>query len=556
MRAPHILPEEVLSIISSYLGLGQDFSTLFACSLASKSLADSALRVAYQYHESSNAFTQPDDLVLQAKDQDRLFEKWTLLWRSIIASAVQPYCTYKPYSRYIRILDFRNLLDMLESAHKFHKFKVGFYAAPLQQLQHMRSGTRSGAKLIDVIATINHVGEAVLLKHAPLVEELAGILRPQFLTRWVTGLSRLKSLTLHDGDALDQECGHTISRCCEQFQDLTVKSLRGPEADTTFAAFLRALPEHSLQQMTFISRSEIHRETFVALSERHGLSMKDLRLDLCEEAVISLDALKGCTSLQVLALEDSVRSVEIGNRDKEALEDCVSWLVSCTKLKDVHVKGLRDGPSLLGRAAASGIVTWRDLRVHDYRMRAQETILFHSNLSTVKTLESLHLQADSDDASDLDYAALVDSLSGLPNLRDLSLIEIADGLDETDIARICLQATSLERLCTGADIMTDQTLEALTQLPHLKSFTALAISRFSFDALLAYINQLDPGTQQGMLLSIQAADPDVHLCDEGMQAILNQAIEDRVGGRFGMCILPRAHPDADWELVQSLLTWW
>lgn len=556
MTRPYTLPEEVLSIISSYLGLAQDFATLFACSLASKSLADSALRVAYQYHELSNAFTQPDDLVLRAKDQDRLFRKWMLLWRSIIASAVQPRCTYKPYSRYLRILDFRNLLDMLESAHKFYKFRSEFYQEPLRQFEHMRSGARSGAKLIDIVATINHVGEVVLLKHAPLLEELAGVLRPGFLPRWVTGLSRLKSLTLHDGDALDQECGEVIAKHCEQFQDLTVKSLRGPEADRVFASFLRALPGNSLQQMTFISRSDIHRETFAALSERHGLSVRDLRLDLCEDAVFSLCVLKGCTRLEVLVLEDGVGSVEIGKLDKTAMEDCVSWLVSCAKLKEIRFKGLRDGPRLLGKAAASGQAAWQDLRVQDYSMCAKDSISFHNSLARVPTLESLHLQADSDDATALDHKTLVDTLCALPRLRDLSLLEIADGFDEADLAQIFSHTILLERLCTGADIMTDQTLEALTLLRHLKSFTALAISRFSFDALLAYINQLDPNTQRGMLLSIQAADPDTDACDDGMQSLLNQAMIDRIEGRFGMCVLPRTHPDADWNLVQSLLMTW
>lgn len=43
-----VLPEEVLGVICSELGAVHDFATLYACSLAGKTLADPALRTMYR----------------------------------------------------------------------------------------------------------------------------------------------------------------------------------------------------------------------------------------------------------------------------------------------------------------------------------------------------------------------------------------------------------------------------------------------------------------------------------------------------------------------------
>lgn len=42
------LPDEMLSMICQELGMDRDFGSLFRCALASKSLADPALRTMYQ----------------------------------------------------------------------------------------------------------------------------------------------------------------------------------------------------------------------------------------------------------------------------------------------------------------------------------------------------------------------------------------------------------------------------------------------------------------------------------------------------------------------------
>lgn len=47
LLASAALPEEVLGLICSELGAEHDFATLYACALASKALADPALRTMY-----------------------------------------------------------------------------------------------------------------------------------------------------------------------------------------------------------------------------------------------------------------------------------------------------------------------------------------------------------------------------------------------------------------------------------------------------------------------------------------------------------------------------
>jgi hypothetical protein len=119
------LPEEILSIVCQVLATDRDFDALYKSALASKSFADAALRTIYQIHQHSPAFEQRDefdprqqsDFAARAAQQNRLYEKWVQLWRSIVLSSLGDdgdILTYKPYCRYIRTLDFRNLGNMLE----------------------------------------------------------------------------------------------------------------------------------------------------------------------------------------------------------------------------------------------------------------------------------------------------------------------------------------------------------------------------------------------------------------------------------------------------------
>src|ERR1700761_3938157 len=69
-------------------------------------------------HQYSPAFEQRDDLDTRQRPTDfatktaevaEFYRKWTLLWRSITLSSLDGDITYKPYCRYIKTLDFRNL---------------------------------------------------------------------------------------------------------------------------------------------------------------------------------------------------------------------------------------------------------------------------------------------------------------------------------------------------------------------------------------------------------------------------------------------------------------
>lgn len=110
----HSLPDEVFSMICTEIGLEGDFGSLYRCALASRSFADPALRTMYKsvinhmclppltnetarYHEVSPGFLLSDefdprlakaDFATKSADAERVFRRWTVLWRSIILSSL------------------------------------------------------------------------------------------------------------------------------------------------------------------------------------------------------------------------------------------------------------------------------------------------------------------------------------------------------------------------------------------------------------------------------------------------------------------------------------
>ena len=116
-------------------------------------------------HQYSPAFEQRDDLDLRQAPTDfatkvaeaaEFYRKWTLLWRSITLSSLDGDFTYKPYCRYIKALDFRNLSAMLEDPKFAGSVKTAFFANKLRPFNFPKTEFRR--QVVDVVATVNAIG--------------------------------------------------------------------------------------------------------------------------------------------------------------------------------------------------------------------------------------------------------------------------------------------------------------------------------------------------------------------------------------------------------------
>lgn len=519
--APTVLPEEIISMICSEIARDKGFGTLYSCAQSAKLVADSALRVMYQYHELSPAFDYTED-------DEQYFRSWAALWRSIICSSLSPTPTYRPYCRYLRILDFRNFKDMLENIH-FRAVKKSFFAKPLDVFLHQKKAKRG--EMPDPVPIINHVGEAIVPK-AFLLEEISGHLSVGYLSRWVAQTPKLKRMVLWDGQALGEGAGSAVARHCEHFAALSIHGWFREDADDVFSLFLKELKPDTIEYLQFISINTIAGRSFEALG-RHG-GLKKLKLNnLCPAAMRSLNGLRACTRIEVLSLEGDFASTRLEENNNDVFVDVIAWLSSCHQLRDITLRKFVDGPAILAAVAIAPGVKWTKLCLEDYSVRNPNSASFHTALTQQKALEELSLSGSGDDALPQDFEIMVSSISQLSKLTKLTLRQISDEFDMTHVSNLVLNLPHLEEFTTGGQELSSDLLLLLTNLRSLKVLTLFALTQFDFDSMFDFVSQLDPKTQKGFSLSLMAVDQQFAL-EREQQQVISDMIQNRVGGSFGM----------------------
>ncbi|KAL2396905.1 hypothetical protein ABEF93_004614 [Exophiala dermatitidis] len=531
------LPDEILSVVCQELGNDGDFRSLYQCALSSRSFADPALRTMYQLHQNSPVFEQRDDLEVRgqrpvnynvkAAEQALFYRKWTLLWRSIVRSSLDNPSTYKPYCRYIKTLDFRNLSFMLEDPKFTGNVRKAFFADDLQAFHFpKREYNRLG---VDVVATVNAIGEAVTAK-TTFLEEIDGHISPGFLPRWISRSPKLETMVLWKGDALVNGAGAAIAQCCEKFQNLTIHEWSSLDADDAFATFLHELRPNTLAYFEMISFNSLGRRTFLALG-RHK-TLRQLHLgNLNLEAMANLDALKDCTEIHTLKLDDNYGTVQLETLNNDVFLEVVNWLSSCTKLRDLSLKKFLDGPAILSRVLYSPQVKLTKLSLEGYTVQHTNAQLFHSALAEQKSLESVWLKGNGEDTTPDDLHIMVEALCNLTNLKELVLKDVSDEFSEDHIVSLALSLPLLEDFWTSGGEVSADILPVLANLKHLKNLTLYAMTKFTSDSIMDFLTSLDPETQRGFNLSLMAADPEYDL-SEAEQELIREYTRLNLDGRF------------------------
>jgi hypothetical protein len=352
-------------------------------------------------------------------------------------------------------------------------------------------------------------------------------------------------MTLWDGGVLNESVATAITSSCHHFDDLTIfTSESGTDHD--LATFFSALRQHSLGSFAVLSTNVVGPETLLALNH-HSQSLRVLKLDgLRSDAIKHLSLLEGCIALESLDLQDAEGLINLEATENDIFLEVVAWLGKCERLRDLHLKNFVSGPAILTQVCLRDNIKLRELEVEGYTLAGSKD--FHAALAHQTSLESLKLKADSEDAFRDDIDTLVSAICELKNLKDLNLLYTSEYFRTPEIMLLAANLKNLEELWFGGSPnygynVTDDVWKALSPLP-LRSLNIHALSSFSFDGILAFIDSLREDINQGLLLSIMNQDADYGLTEQE-QVIIRESIIAKVDGQFDYVLVRDAESDSE-----------
>ena len=132
-------------------------------------------------------------------------QKWSILWRTIILSALGK--TKYPYCRHLRFFDLRDLGELLDDDKFRGKVSDHFFGGELKRFHFTTKGLGRFVRL-DRAKIISAVGDEIT-QQAPLLEAISeptGLdVLSSALLNWIPRLAHLQRLDLFDGKALADE---------------------------------------------------------------------------------------------------------------------------------------------------------------------------------------------------------------------------------------------------------------------------------------------------------------------------------------------------------------
>lgn len=315
---------------------------------------------------------------------------------------------------------------------------------------------------------------------------------------------------------------------------------RDEEADPQLAQFLSGLRPNTLESFEIISFSNIGVESFLALN-CHRESLAELKLsNLTADSVLALTMLKSCTSLKLLHLEDLLGATDLERTQNDVFLEVVAWLRDCKNLQEISLKKFMSAPAIMTPLLLENQIHLLKITVEGYIMRDSRD--FHQALAHQQTLEGLWLKGDGEDVVRDDIDILVESLSKLRHLRELSLGDVSDYFRDEHICNLARNLPELEGFWTSGYGITDAVWRDMSGLRKLRRLEFAAMTSFSADGILQFISMLGHGNK-GLVLAIMNADVDSNLTDVE-QALIRETLSTKVDGRWDFALF-RGMPAVD-----------
>jgi hypothetical protein len=472
-------------------------------------------------------------------EQDLTVQRWSILWRTIIMSALGG--TIYPYCKHLRMLDLRDLGYLLEED-KFRQGKIvkNFFSGPLERFNltmeaPVRQGSRNRPKRLDIRRIVVAVGD-VMTEQSPLLEALTeptldGLLSSALLS-WAPRLSHLRRLDLWDGSALADVTVCTLLHShCPNLDALRIYSATSQDADRHIASFLNGRAPNTLTYFECLSNCHIGVETAIALNS-HGKSLTVLKLYLTEDKIKALGCLQGCTSVNTLAIDYySGQPDNLKETQNELYLEIVEWLRACVHLRDISLSNIVSAPDLV-----LPLLLTKEIQLHKLQINSKEGMSylvkdhrdFHQSLGQELSLQELSLRADPEGLGRDDLETLVTSICSLSNLRHLTLTRISDFFTDNHIEAVARNLESLEHIYIGGYGITDVVWDSVARLKSLRSLTFSGPTEFTMAGLLRFVGQLGDGNQ-GLMLAIDNAANESALTSEE-QDVVREALAAKVEG--------------------------
>lgn len=551
------LPEDIFHMICDTLIADNQFGTLFALCTANRNIARAAIKSMYRYrtiltrtaHDTDGSLVlrsqhmatiqdDPSDEAIMLHEHELIVQRWSILWRSIILSAMDK--TYFEYCTYIRLLDMRDFRNLLDDERFRGRVRENFFSGDLRQFEiQIVSADRRRRSRLDIVAIVDAVGE-LLTQKTPLVDTISGTISTASLMRWIPRLDRLRSLDrLWDGTVLNGDVAELLRIHCKDFNSCSFFT-GNVSQDSQLASFFAKLNEQSLESFETFSTNGFGVQCCLALA-RHSDTLKRLQLHIQADVIPRLGLLKSLTALETLHLFDIKAVVDLEDEQKDVFLEVVQWLKACRKLHSLKLHQFISGAAIATPLLLQSHIRIRHLEATGYASKDQKK--FHLALANQTDLEYLILESDPIETRD-DLDGLVESLSELHHLRGLKLMNISWHLNERHLKMLCDNLQLLEEFYTGGLGFTDNALDFVSTLPKLTEMTFAGITNFTFQGLLDFCDQLASRNQRGVLLAVDNADPDTGLSDDE-QSYMRAEFIQRCGGKLEYTLFRGLSPNED-----------
>ena len=406
----------------------------------------------------------------------------------------------------------RDIQELFDDQRFRLKHSQGFFTGDLAQFEvkpYSSPAARAHAYNRSIQIMVNTIGEHLTLYYAKLAEQTAHTamleeldckeISTESLHRWIPRFRMLQNLRLWTGDAL-AGAGSLLGAHCPKFNTLKFYSWTQPNTDEELSAFLREIRPQTLQSLEIFGRSLIGPLSAAALSQ-HCKSLVELKLGaISDDLFLSLPLITPCPNLTILHLETRIRESFLEDGVHKEISE---WLASCTHLTDIRI--MTDDPKLIPELLTPLLlvpaVNLTKLEIRRYE--GSQAATFHAALAEqASSLRALTLAGEGEN-TDLDI--LVQSLTGLRQLRDLNLFGIGDAFSNDHIKAIANSAPHLEELVIPGWYIDDSVWGALASLHSLRRLDINAYSLFTLSGVLGFIDSLDEKGNHGLNLAIASA---------------------------------------------------
>lgn len=292
------------------------------------------------------------------------------------------------------------------------------------------------------------------------------------------------------------------------------------------AAFIKELRPQSLESLQTLAGPGP--KSFLAL-DRHAESLVELNFnDLMLNTISGISKLKKWTNLVSLSLSGD----RVGPEDH--FSEIADRIQECTKLKILALTDFVCPPALMAKILSQGNIHLTSLNYdfaivpgndRTYQALANQTSLQSLCLKGIEGVRATNLQQKR--LHEEDARVLVESLSKLVNLRNLSLSWIPRSFYDWHIIQLASNLPKLEVWEINGYGLTDDILGEVVSLRSLRRLHLGDLANLTVDGILRFIEMLQSGNK-GLVLSVKCAKN----IPWEEQVLINEKIAQKVDGKF------------------------